>query len=228
MNPTLPIAIAGTFSGLVTGAAVAVWAFPREVKVEVPVEIVRTVERRVPTTPGVSALTPEQVKQLEQVAAIQRACSVSSVAYREGAVMPLNNNVKVNVAISDLFNQKYPRDVIKAKVVEALRQEGINVLADDASADAFNTTIFISIDTFVQAGTKIHVGKATVDILQSGVFGTAGEWRMINVPVHDEGTIFSFDDTNLSRLDTFFDTTVRNFAEILRKADSASRARQGR
>lgn len=228
MNPVVPIGLAAAFSGLVVGAAVAVWAFPREVKVEVPVEVVRTVEKRVPVAPAAPAITEEQARQLEQAAAIQRACSVASVAFSEGAVMPLNNNVKVIVALPDLFNQKYPREAIKAKVVEALREEGINVLADEAPADAFNTTIMVTVDTFVQAGTKFHVGHAGVSILQTGVFGTAGEWRMINVPVHQEGTIFSFDDASLTRLDTYFDTTVRKFAEVLRKADSASRARQGR
>lgn len=228
MNPVVPIGLAATFSGLVVGAAVAVWAFPREVKVEVPVEVVRTVERRVPVASSAPTLTPDQARQLEQVAAIQRACDVAIPSYQQGAVMPLNNNVKVAVALPDLFNQKYPRSAIKAKVVEALRQEGINVLADEAPSDAFNTTIMVSVDTFVQAGTSIHIGHAQVAILQTGVFGSAGEWRLVNVPVHSDATIFSFDDANLVRLDTYFETTARKLAEVLRKADSASRARQGR
>jgi hypothetical protein len=227
MNALVPIAIAALFFGLTVGAAIGVWSFPREVRVEVPVEIVRTIERRAPL-PTATSLTPEQFRKLEDYSGIERAMASVTPAVRESSVMPFGNKVKVVVVTSDLLNRKYPREALKAKIVEALRSEGISVLADDAAPDAFNTTISATIDTFVQGGTGLNIGSAQLNVLQTGLYGSAGEWRLVNVPMLSDGTIFSYDDENMGKLDGFFDETARRYAAVLRKADAASRAKQGR
>lgn len=111
--------------GLVLGGLL----FPRSVKVEVPVEVVRTVEKQINVP---ERLTADQESWMKEMGRALTAINSPSVGYLETSVMPLRNKVKVAVLMSDDLNAKVPRSSVRAKVEQRLREAGIEVLSDAA------------------------------------------------------------------------------------------------
>ena len=207
--------------GLVLGGLL----FPRSFKVEVPVEVVRTIEKPVNVP---EPLTADQTSWMKEMGAALTAYNAPSVAYLETAVMPLRNKVKVDVLMSDDLNARVPRSSVQAKVEQRLREAGITVLPNDAEASDFNTTVFVIFDVMVQDKTGMLIGDVRLNINQTMLCYTGDVWRKSNVMTAGFGTTISYGTEKYLAIIDVAGDLCPDIAKVLIKADEIGRAQAGR
>jgi hypothetical protein len=214
-----------TFLAGLVGLVLGGLLFPRAVKVEVPVEVVRTVEKPV-TVP--ERLTADQESWMKEMKPALAAVNSPSVGYLETAVMPLRNKVKVGVLMSDDLNVRVPRSSVQAKVEQRLREAGIEVLPDEAPAADYNTTIFVIFDVMVQDKTGMLIGEVRVNINQTMLCYSGDAWRKSNLMTAGFATTISYGTEKYPAIVDVAGDLCPEVAKVLIKADEIGRAQAGR
>jgi len=207
--------------GLVLGGLL----FPRSFKVEVPVEVVRTIEKPIKVT---ERLTADQETWMKEMGPAFTAYNAPSVGYLETAVMPLRNKVKVDVLMSDDLNARVPRSSVQAKVEQRLREAGIVVLSNDAPSADFNTTIFVIFDVMVQDKTGMLIGEVRVNINQTMLCYTGDVWRKSNLMTAGFATTISYGTEKYPSIIDVAADLCPSVAKVLIKADEIGRTQAGR
>ncbi len=209
----------------VVGLALGGLLFSHEVRVEVPVEVVRTVDRVVERP---NQLDAEQEQWLKMMRPCLDAMRAPSVGYLETAVMPFRNKVKVVVLMSDEISERVPRTAVQSKVEQALRDGGVEVLATDAQSGDFNTTVFVVFDLMFQDKSGIVVGEVRLNINQSLLCFADDVWRKCNVTTSSCGTTVSYGSDNYGKIVEAAGSLAPEVATVLRKADEIGRAQRGK
>lgn len=207
------------------GLAMGGLLFPRTIKVEVPVEVVRTVEKPI-TVP--ERLTSDQEAWMKLMRGAMEAVNSPSVGYLETAVMPLRNKVKVGVLMSDDLNAKVPRSSVQAKVEQRLREAGIEILPEDAPAADYNTTILVIFDVMVQDKTGMLIGEVRVNINQTMLCYSGDAWRKSNLTTAGFATTISYGTERYPAIVDVAADLCPDVAKVLTKADEIGRAQAAR
>lgn len=222
----LPPSFWAAFLGLLAavafiGLALGGLLFARDVRVEVPVEVVKTVDRVV-DRPAV--LTSEQQYWLRMMTPAREAMESPSVGYLETSVMPLRNKVKVVVLMSDEINERVPRSAVQVKVEEGLRAFGLDVLPSDSPAEGFNTTVFVVFDLMFQEGSGVLVGQVRLNINQTVLCLSDDVWRKCNVTTASIGTTISYGSDNYAKIVDVAAALAPDAGKVLKKADEIGEA----
>lgn len=207
--------------GLVLGGLL----FPRSFKVEVPVEVVRTVEKTVKVPVPLEAKQEWWMKEMDSAFA---AANSPEVSYLETAVMPLRRKVKVAVLMSDDLDARVPRSSVQAKLEQRLREAGIEVLPDEAPAADYNTTIFAIFDVMVQDKTGLLIGEVRLNINQTMLCYSGDTWRKSNNMTAGFATTISVGRDNAHELIEAAGKLCPEVAKVLLKADEIGRSQAGR
>jgi len=213
------IALVGV-SGVV-GLALGGLLFARELRVEVPIEVVKTVERVVEKPMVYSA---DQEYWMKMMAPALQAMKSPSVGYLETAVMPFRNKVKVVVLMSDEINEKVPRSAVQVRVEQALSQAGLSVVARDSSENEFCTTVFVVFDLMFQNKGTSLVGDVRLNINQTLLCLSDDIWRKCNVTTNSTGTTVSYSSENFAKLVDVAAALAPEAGKVLIKADEIGKA----
>ncbi len=209
----------------VVGLALGGLLFAHEVKVEVPVEVVRTVDRVVEKP---EVLSEDQELWLKLMAPAHAAARSPSVGYMETAVMPFRNKVKVVVLMSDEISERVPRTAVQARVEQAFRDAGVVVLAADSDANDFNTTIFVVFDLMFQNKGSTLVGDVRMNVNQTMLCFSDDLWRKCNVTTTSNGTTVNYGSANFAKLVDVAGDLAPETAKVLLKADEIANNLRGK
>jgi len=213
------IALVGV-SGVV-GLALGGLLFARELRVEVPIEVVKTIEREVVKP---SVLTPEQEVWMKMMGPANEAMRSPSVGYMETAVMPFRNKVKVMVLMSDEINDKVPRTAVQSKVEQGLRDAGLHVVPSDSTANDFCTTVFVVFDLMFQNKGGTLVGEVRLNINQTLLCFSDDVWRKCNMITTSYGTTISYGSDNYGKIVDVVAALAPEAGRVLMKADEIGEA----
>lgn len=203
------------------GLAVGGLLFGHEVRVEVPVEVVRTIERVVEKP---AELTDEQQLWLKMMGPAREAAASPSVGYLETSVMPFRNKVKVVVLMSDAINEAVPRAAVQTKVEQALREVGLEVVPADSDAGGFNTTVFMVFDLMQLPKAGQLVGEVRLNLNQTLLCFSDDVWRKCNVTTASFGTTVSYNADNYGKILEAAVALAPEAGKVLRKADEIGAA----
>jgi len=209
----------------VVGLALGGLLFAREVKVEVPVEVVRTVERVVEKP---AALDAEQENWMKMMKPAFEAFTAPSVGYLETAVMPFRNKVKVSVLMSDEINTYVPRSAVQSRVEQALREAGLEVVPLDAKDAEFSTTAFVVFDLMFRDNMTLLVGDVRLNLNQTLLCYSDEVWRKCNVTTCSTGTTIYYGSDNFGKIVDVAAALAPEAGKVLRKADEIGQARKPR
>jgi hypothetical protein len=209
----------------VVGLALGGLLFAREVRVEVPVEIVTTVDRVV-EKPAV--LDPEQEYWMKMMKPAREAFTAPSVGYLETAVMPFRNKVKVSVLMSDELNIFVPRSAVQSRVEAALREAGLEIVPADSKDAEFSTTAFVVFDLMFRDNKSLLVGEVRLNLNQTLLCYSDEVWRKCNVTTSSSGTTIYYGADNFAKIVDVAADLAPEAGQVLRKADEIGRARKPR
>jgi hypothetical protein len=209
----------------VVGLALGGLLFAREVKVEVPIEVVRTVDRVVEKP---AALDAEQEYWMKMMKPAREAFEAPNAGYLETAVMPLRNKVKVSVLMSDEINAFVPRSAVQARVEQALREAGLEVVPLDAKDIEFSTTAFVVFDLMFRDNKTLLVGDVRLNLNQTLLCYSDDVWRKCNVTTCSTGTTIYYGSDNFAKIVDVAAALAPEAGKVLRKADEIGQARKPR
>lgn len=209
----------------ILGLAIGGLVFAREVRVEVPVEVVKTIDRVV-EQPAV--LTSDQQWWVRMMAPAREAMISPSVGYLETSVMPLRNKVKVMVLMTDAINERVPRSAVQSKVEHALRDAGLEVIPAESQEAGFNTTVFMVFDLMFQEKGTLLVGNVRLNVNQTLLCYSDDVWRKCNVTTASYATTISYGSDNHAKIVEVAAALVPEAANVLRKADEIGQAQRAK
>jgi hypothetical protein len=211
--------------GAVVGLAVGGLLFARDVRVEVPVEVVRTVERVVEKPAKPDAEQEYWVKMMKPARA---AFEAPNAGYLETAVMPLRNKVKVAVLMSDEINEHVPRSVVQSRVEQVFREAGLEVVPFESKDVEFSTTAFIAFDLMFRENKRILVGEVRLNLNQTLLCLSDDVWRKCNVTTCSTGTTVYYGSDNFAKLVDVAVALAPEAGKVMRKADEIGQAQRVR
>lgn len=209
----------------VVGLAIGGLLFAHEVRVEVPVEVVRTVDRVVEKP---APLDPEQEYWMKMMKPAREAFTSPSVGYLETAVMPFRNKVKVSVLMSDEINAYVPRSAVQSRVEQSLREAGLEIVPLDSKDVEFCTTSFVVFDLMFRENRSGLVGEVRLNINQTLLCSSDDVWRKCNVTTCSTGTTIDYGADNFAKLVDVAAALAPEAGKVLRKADEIGQARKAR
>jgi len=226
----LPAIVWASFLALTTvagvvGLAIGGLLFPQEVRVEVPVEVVRTVDRIVEKP---AELDPEQEQWMKMMKPAHEAFTAPSVGYLETAVMPLRNKVKVSVLMSDEINAYVPRSAVQSRVEQALREAGLEIVPVDSKDTEFSTTAFVVFDLMFQDNNSLLVGDVRLNLNQTLLCYSDEVWRKCNVTTCSTGKTIYYGSDNFAKIVDVAASLAPEAGHVLRKADKIGQAQKAR
>ena len=210
-------AIVGVVAGKVLFSEIKLVEKPVEVvvekKVEVPVEVIKTVEKRV-EVPAV--LTEYQQTAVKVVDAILEA-EKRKAGIGDTAIFPAaNKEVKIMVHVYDDAKPYISVSEVRARVESLFRREGFKVYAEDGpSADTF---IYVNLNLLSTNDGRTLSGTLSVDIDQLGTFWHGGLWKRAFVTTNRYYHAISYGSNHFGKIPAEIESLAIRASNDLAKA----------
>jgi hypothetical protein len=210
-------AIVGVVAGKLLFSEIKLVEKPVEVvvekKVEVPVEVIKTVEKRV-EVPAV--LTEYQQTAVKVVDAILEA-EKRKAGIGDTAIFPAaNKEVKIMVHVYDDAKPYISVSEVRARVESLFRREGFKVYAEDGpSADTF---IYVNLNLLSTNDGRTLSGTLSVDIDQLGTFWHGGLWKRAFVTTNRYYHAISYGSNHFGKIPAEIESLAIRASNDLAKA----------
>jgi hypothetical protein len=184
-----------------------------EKRVEVPVEVIKTVEKRV-EVPAV--LTEYQQTAVKVVDAILEA-EKRKAGIGDTAIFPAaNKEVKIMVHVYDDAKPYISVSEVRARVESLFRREGFKVYAEDGpSADTF---IYVNLNLLSTNDGRTLSGTLSVDIDQLGTFWHGGLWKRAFVTTNRYYHAISYGSNHFGKIPAEIESLAIRASNDLAKA----------
>lgn len=187
---------------------------PVEKIVEKPVEVIKTVERRV-EVPAV--LTPSQLEALDFVQKRDDAFK-RDVGFGSSSIVPVfDKKVKVFV-YSQASESAVSSSSIRARVESVLRRDGFLVIPESDESEFASTTVIASLDCVERKDGEQITGSINLAINQYGLFAGGKIQKQAWVTMTRHGMSVQFGANNFYKIPALFDDFAVKASNDLLKA----------
>lgn len=187
---------------------------PVEKIVDRPVEVVRTVEKRVDVP---AALTAAQMEALDFVQkrddALKRLAGVGPTSM----VPVFNKKVRVYV-YSQASKSAVSESSIRARVESVLRRNGFEVIPESDKDEFSSTTIIASLDCLDRKDSEQITGSINLSVNQYGLFVGGGIQKLAWVTMNKYGMSIQYGTSNFYKIPSLFDDFAVEASNDLLKA----------
>ena len=184
-----------------------------EKRVEVPVEVIKTVEKRVEVPAVLTEYQQTAVKVVDAILEAERR----KVGIDETAVFPpAEKEVKVLVSISDEAKPHVSVSEVRARVESIFRREGFKVYSDGGPSSS--TLIYVKVSLLSTNEGRTLSGSLSVDIDQLGTFWHGGLWKRAFVTTNRYSSGISYGSNHFSSIPMEMESLAIRASNDLAKA----------
>jgi hypothetical protein len=224
-------AIVGVVAGKVLFSEIKLVEKPVEVvvekKVEVPVEVIKTVEKRIEVPVEVIKTVEKRVEVPAalteyQKAAVQILDGIADAGKRkvgidDTAVFPASDKeVKIMVNIEDEAKPYVSVSEVRARVESIFRREGFKVHSEGGPASS--TLIYVKVNLLSTNEGRVLSGTLSVDIDQLGTFWHGGLWKRAFVTTNRYSTAISYGSNHFGSIPSKMESLAIRASNDLAKA----------
>ncbi len=184
-----------------------------EKRVEVPVEVIKTVEKRV----EVPAVLTEYQKAAVQILDGIADAGKRKVGIDDTAVFPASDKeVKIMVNIEDEAKPYVSVSEVRARVESIFRREGFKVHSEGGPASS--TLIYVKVNLLSTNEGRVLSGTLSVDIDQLGTFWHGGLWKRAFVTTNRYSTAISYGSNHFGSIPSKMESLAIRASNDLAKA----------